>query len=87
MENLRPACPRCNMKRDRRLKKLEGRGRRDAIALDVANTWHQAYPLPVFNEAGQLVEVDPGLRSSLRDDPHLRRVSYGRVKRREPVAA
>lgn len=87
VENLRPACPGCNVKRDRRLKKLSGRARRDAIALDTANTWHQAFPLPVFDDSGQLVELHPGLEASLRDDPHLRRRSYGRVKEPEPAAA
>jgi hypothetical protein len=63
--NLRPACPRCNGTRDRRLNKMSGKGRREAIAKEFTDTWHRRYPLPVFSEHGHLTWIDPGLFASL----------------------
>lgn len=79
MENLRPACPRCNTRRAARLDAMAGRGRRHAISLDLANTWWQKHPLPRFNEQGQVEWIDPDLRRSL--PAHLQRVSYGRPQK------
>jgi HNH endonuclease len=68
VENLRPACPRCNGKRDRRLRAMAGRGRRDAISRELADTWHRAYPLPQFDSNGKVIWLDSTLAASLSPD-------------------
>jgi hypothetical protein len=68
VENLRPACPRCNVTRDRRLRAMAGRGRRDAISRELGDTWHRAYPLPQFDDNGKVTWLDPALAASLSPD-------------------
>jgi HNH endonuclease len=65
VENLRPACTRCNGARDRRLRGMAGRGRRDAISRELGDTWHRAYPLPRFDSNGKVTWLDPALAASL----------------------
>jgi hypothetical protein len=68
VENLRPACTRCNGARDRRLRAMAGRGRRDAISRELADTWHRSYPLPRFDDDGKVIWLDPEIAASLSPD-------------------
>jgi hypothetical protein len=84
IENLRPACPRCNVQRAARLGRMAGRARRHCIAKEVKDSWHRRYPLPRFNQDGQLEEIDLALWESL--PPYLRNAGYAAPQLQERAA-
>lgn len=65
LRNLRPACPRCNGARDRRLRAMGSQAQREAIGRELGDTKHRAYPLPVFNEHGRVVWIAQNLADAL----------------------
>lgn len=66
--NLRPACPRCNTARDRRLKAMPSHTEAQAIRRELTDTWWRVHPLPEFTEGGHLLPLDPQLADALAPD-------------------
>jgi HNH endonuclease len=91
IENLRPAHAGCNGERDRRLRKMAGRGRRDAISRELGDTWYRKYDLPEYSEHGKLVHLDPGLEAALpadvRANVELSRQGTGPLESENDLAA